>query len=178
MSFAKYSLVFNKLAKHRNWHHRKRRPLSDAQRYWLRGNQSLTKQLIKLSQDGFKLQMVREVRMKPYAHESRFLGLPLHRSCLVREVLLFCQGKPVVFARSVISDKAMKASKHQLTKLGTIPLGHLLFNHAKVDLETRQLARILISACANKKEYFARRTLYKLNGENILVAEFFLSPLW
>jgi chorismate--pyruvate lyase len=109
-----------------------------------------------------------------FAHESRALKIPLHRSCLIREVLLYCKDQPVVFARSVISDKAIKASKHQLTKLGTIPLGHLLFNNAKVDLNTRQIARLTI----DKEQRFARRTLYQLNGEAILVAEFFLSPPW
>jgi chorismate-pyruvate lyase len=88
--------------------------------------------------------------------------------------MLKCNGQATVYARSIISDQAIRASKHQLTKLGNVPLGHLLFKQAKVNLETREVARIVI----NGKTYFARRTLYQLNREDILVTEFFLRPLW
>lgn len=156
------------------WHHRKRLPMSDAQRLWFRGNQSLTKQLVAYSDGEFELELLREYRSKPLMHEARALGIDLHRACQIREVMLKCNGQATVFARSIISDQAIRASKHQLTKLGTMPLGHLLFKQANVNLETRQVARTFI----NGKAYFARRTLYQLNGENILVSEYFLKTLW
>lgn len=165
---------YQALASHTNWQHRKRVSMSDAQRLWFRGNQSLTKQLITYSQDNFSLELLAEYRAKPYMHEAKALGISLHKACQIREVLLKCHGKATVYARSIISDQAIKASKHQLTKLGTVPLGHLLFKRANVDLETRQVARIK----QQDKTVFARRTLYQLNGEDILVSEFFLQAIW
>ncbi len=156
------------------WHHRKRLPMNEAQRLWFRGNQSLTKQLIAYSDGEFELELLREYRGKPLMHESRVLGIRLHRSCQIREVMLKCKGQATVFARSIISDQAIRASKHQLTKLGTVPLGHLLFKQAKVNLETRQVAKTVI----NGDTYFSRRTLYQLNREDILVTECFLRALW
>ena len=168
------SELLNKLAKHANWLHRKRISMSDKQRIWFRGNQSLTKQLIQYSDGQFELELLGERRLRPYIHEARALGISPSNGCRVREVLLKCHDQATVYARSVISDKAIKASKHQLTKLGSIPLGHLLFKQAKVNLETRQIARIDIKG----KQYFARRTLYQLNSEDILVTEYFLEKLW
>lgn len=165
---------FLALAKQSCWVHRKRLPLTENQKYWLRGNQSLTKQLVLYSQGDFSLEVIRELRQRPFAHEARKLNVPLHRSCVIREVLLICNNEPTVFARSVISDKAIKASKHQLTKLGKTPLGHLLFNQAKVNLDTRDVAKTK----QNNQKYFSRRTLYQLNKEDILVSEFFISPPW
>ena len=168
-----YLALSNFLARQQNWQHRKRTPLTDSQRYWLRGNQSLTKQLIQHSNGNFDLEVIREIRAIPFAHEARVLGLPFFRSCLIREVVLFCNDQAVVFARSIISDRAIKASQHQLTKLGNIPLGHLLFNQARVNLETRQIMRFKLK----EENHFGRRTLYQLNGEDILVSEFFLMSL-
>lgn len=165
---------FLALAKQSKWVHRKRLPLTQHQKYWLRGNESLTKQLIHYSQENFSLEIIKEVRGRPFMHEARKLKLDLHRNCLIREVLLSCNNEPMVFARSVISDKAIKASKHQLTKLGKTPLGHLLFNQAKVDLSTRQIAKITV----NKESSFARRTCYQLNKEDILVTEYFIQTPW
>ncbi len=166
--------LFNRLTKHSNWLHRKRIAMGDKQRIWFRGNESLTKQLIKYSDGHFELELLGEYWRQPYIHEARALGVAPHKGCRIREVILKCQGQNTVYARRTISDKAIQASKHQLTKLGTVPLGHLLFKQAKVNLETRQIAKIRV----DDQFYFARRTLYELNGEDILVTEYFLKPLW
>ena len=62
----KQSLDFKALAEYASWQHRKNILLSEGQRTWLRGNQSLTKQLIDYSQGDFKLQLLDEYRAKPY----------------------------------------------------------------------------------------------------------------
>jgi len=170
----KQSLDFKVLAAYANWQHRKSIIIREAQYAWLRGNQSLTQQLIEYSQGDFELQLLDEHRAKPYMHESQALGFKLQQECHIREVLLKCHGEVTVYARSIISDQAIQASKQQLIKLGNVPLGHLLFKNAKVDLETRQIAKIDLP----DRSIFARRTLYKLNGENILVSEFFLQEVW
>lgn len=170
-----------RMASHAIWHHRKRLPMNKSQREWFRGNQSLTKQLMAYSEGEFELKLINEYQGKPFMHEARALGLDLHRGCRIREVMLHCLGQETVFARSIISDQAIRASKHQLTKLGTIPLGHLLFKQANVNLETRQVAKIGygdMGSDSEKRPTFARRTLYQLNSENILVTEFFLQAVW
>jgi len=170
----KSMLDFKALAAEASWQHRESVLISEVQRIWLHSDESLTKQLIDYSEDNFELQLLDEYQDEPYSHESQALGFDVLQKCHIREVLLKCHGQATVFARSIISDQAIAASKQQLAKLGNIPLGHLLFKNGKVDLETRQIAKI----DQLDKSIFARRTLYELNGENILVSEFFLKEVW
>ena len=158
------------LAQHRCWTHRKHFPLSPQQRYWLCGSDSLTKQLTAFANGDFRVRVLREYRARPYAHEAKKLSLPYHLTAFIREVELCCEGKPTVFARSVMPLSAMKGTGLQLAHLGNTPLGHLLFQRATVDIEQRELARI----DTQTQTHWARRTLYEFAGSPILVSEFFL----
>jgi len=162
--------LYQSMAANRNWRHRKRLPLTNEQKYWLRGNQSLTKQLVDWSDNHFRVQVINESYAKPYAHEAKKLALPPSCICKIREVELICKDKAVVFARSVIPLQALKGNGLQLAHLGNKPLGHLLFKQARVDLNQREIANIEYSS----ESYWARRTLYKFHQANILVSEFFL----
>ncbi len=164
---------YDLLAKHVHWVHRKRHNLTEQQRYWLRGNQSLTKQLIAFSDGQFRVRVLREFRGLPYAHEAAKLNIPLYIACHIREVELLCHDEATVFARSIIPLDVLKGTGLQLAHLGNKPLGHLLFKQAKVDLEQRQVAKIEL----NGHSSWARRTVYQFNRAGILVSEFFLMPL-
>ena len=161
---------YRKLAKTTHWFHRKRYPLTEEQKYWLRGNQSLTKQLIKKSDNHFEVIVLKEAFARPYLHEAIKLGLSLHKVAKIREVELRCDNEPSVYARSVIPLDVFKDSGLQLANLGNTPLGHLLFKRAKVNLDTREIAKRNFVG----KQRWARRTLYCFNRQNILVSEFFL----
>lgn len=161
------------LAKNSHWSHRKRHLLIEQEKYWLRGNQSLTKQLLKKSDNHFEVIVLKETLSRPYLHEARKLGISLHKITKIREVELRCNGEPSVYARSIIPLEVLKGSGLQLANLGNKPLGHLLFKRAKVDLETREIAKRQFVG----KQQWARRTLYCFNRQNILVSEFFLFDL-
>lgn len=160
---------YRKLAKVTHWVHRKRHLLSEEEKYWLRGNQSLTKQLISYSKS-FEVSVLNESENQPLTHESHKLDLAENKTAKIREVELICDGKPAVYARSVIPLAALEGTGFELDNLGKKPLGHLLFKQAKVDLETREIAKIVV----NGKPRWARRTTYRFNQQDILVSEFFL----
>ena len=162
--------AYRNLAKATNWVHRKHYPLNEQEKYWLRGNQSLTKQLIKESNNRFEVVVLRETLARPYLHEARKLGIALHKIARIREVELRCHNEAAVYARSVIPLETLKGSGLQLTNLGNTPLGHLLFKRANVNLATREIAKRQF----NGKQRWARRTLYQFNNQNILVSEFFV----
>lgn len=161
--------AYQQFAKTRHWHHHKRYSLNATETYWLRGNQSLTKQLIEHSKQ-FEVIVLNEAIAKPLVHEAKQLGLAFNKIAKIREVELRCDGQTMVYARSVIPLEALKGSGLQLAKLGNKPLGHLLFKRAKVDLETRQLSKVTVQG----KQRWARRTIYRFNTQDILVSEFFM----
>ena len=61
--------------------------------------------------------------------ERRLLKQP---SGHVREVILYVNGEPVVWARSITSQRALKGPWKALKGLGSRPLAELLFSHARV----------------------------------------------
>ena len=60
--------------------------------------------------------------------ESQLLHKNPRQQCLIREVLLQCNGQPWVYARSVIPVSSLRGPIRHLRHLDTRPLGQLLFN--------------------------------------------------
>ena len=101
-------------------------------RDWLFDPGSLTRRLITASQGDFVVRVLRQYRGHPTLSEQQALGLPPRSLSFIREVELICQGKPWVFARTVIPVHTLKGETNQLTALGTKPLGAALFSSPRV----------------------------------------------
>jgi chorismate--pyruvate lyase len=108
----------------------------------------------------------------------------------VREVLLCANGIPLVMAHSVIPTLSSSGSNHAILRLGTKPLGAVLFSKthkhskAKAPLDIARLDKSseLWQRCSKhfadlSSPLWARRTLYRLKGHPILVNEIFLPAL-
>ena len=121
--------------------------------------------------------------------ESRYFHFQIRR-CRVREVLLCANGVPLVMAHSVIPTLSSSGSNHAILRLGTKPLGAVLFAKSRMHSKAkppRDIARLDKSSALWKKcskQYkglpsplWARRTLYRLKGHPILVNEIFLPTL-
>jgi chorismate--pyruvate lyase len=107
---------------------------------------------------------------------------------LVREVLLECDGRPTVFAHSVIDARALAGGWRWLAGLGTRPLGEALFSDPRVrrgPLAFRQLRapdpRYLHAASALAARglpvpsgLWARRSVFSAGQWQLLVTEVFL----
>ena len=61
------------------------------------------------------------------ADEARALGLRLGAWAWIREVQLLGDGQPWVFARTLIPADTLRGRGRRLTRLGTRPLGEVLF---------------------------------------------------
>ena len=130
---------------------------------------SLTSSLKALSNDNFKVNVIRESLAKPYQSEVDKLGLGRESLATVREVELHIFDTPVVFARSIIPTDLTQRSETGLAELGSKPLGHLLFKDGHMRQSRREFA------CVNNA--YGRRTPYDYEGGTILVNEFFLDSL-
>jgi chorismate--pyruvate lyase len=102
---------------------------------------------------------------------------------LVREVLLYCDNKPQVFARSLLPLKSLTGEEQNLAQLGEQPLGQVLFNHPDL------IRKGIEVACFNQSSslftlikqlglpiipVWGRRSVFVLNNKPIMVAEVFL----
>lgn len=156
-------------------------------RGWLADQGSLTHRLRQLC-GHFSVHPVRIGLIKPNRDESRPLQLRAGQLAYVREVVLFCDGQPVVFAHSVVPINSLRGPWAAVTSLGSRPLGEALFSNPRVARGCLQYWRIPARhALAREARHagisvperalWARRSLFTLQRHPLLVTEVFLPAL-
>lgn len=151
---------------------------------WLLDAGSLTAKLKAISAD-FRVDVLFQQEQNCQPHERAFLNLTPTAATLVREVLLYCQQTPWVYARSILPLAALTESDQALARMGTNPLGERLFSQANIQPGRIQVATFAPQSKAGQlNTYFhgkqellwGRRRLFHLQQGAISVAEVFLSP--
>lgn len=159
-----------------------------AMRDWLVDAMSLTQ---KLGARGgqFRVQCLRQARGVCLRDEHAIAGLPRRLKVQEREVLLRCDGRPVVFAHTVVPLDASAADWPFFGALGERSLGTTLFGDPRVVRGGLQYARLpaqhpLTRRASRALEgqlfaspLFARRCLYQRNKGVLLVTEVFLPAI-
>lgn len=153
---------------------------------WLRDKGSLT---LRIQQRcaAFSVRNVRNCPATAAYDETALLGLPPRQKIYTREVFLYADGLPVVFAHSVVAPQHLRGAWHALRRLGNHPLGALLFAHPLVErapLHYKALKpqhalyhRAVAVLDAAPGHLWARRSLFSLHGAPLLVTEVFLPDI-
>lgn len=156
-------------------------------RNWMADQGSLTRRLKQRCRH-FSVRPVRVGFYRPNRDESAALQLRPDRLAYVREVVLHCDGQPVVFAHSAVPGDSLRGPWAAVTKLGNRPLGEALFSNPRVmrgDLQYRQVSlRHPLARQARQAgipmsghQLWARRSLFALHGHSLMVTEVFLPGL-
>ncbi len=158
-----------------------------AMRDWLTTPGSLTARLIAHSRQ-FRVQKLRQAPSLCLADEAAAVGLPRPQRVLEREVLLRCDGRPVVYGHTVVPTSATASDWPLFSALGERSLGTTLFHDPLVQRGRLEFARIRpghpllarVLAALNgdgvrpDATYYARRCLYRRRQGLLLVTEVFL----
>jgi chorismate--pyruvate lyase len=155
-------------------------------RRWLLDRGSLTRR-IQLRCERFHVEVLSQRIAAIDRDERAIIGVRPGVRCVVREVSLNCDQRPVVFAHSVVEPRALNGAWRMLATLGTRPLGAALFADPRVrrfPLRFRQLNRrheLYRRACGLLERppayLWARRSLFTLRGSRLLVTEVFLPAI-
>jgi chorismate--pyruvate lyase len=153
---------------------------------WLRANGSLT---LRIQQrcNNFSVWNVRN-RLAPAIYdEAALLGMPTQQKIYTREVFLHADGRPVVFAHSVVASQHLCGAWHALRNLGNRPLGALLFAHPLVRRSALHFyalkpnhplyRRAAVALDTPPQKLWARRSLFILRNAPLLVTEIFLPDI-
>ncbi|MCB1875104.1 MAG: chorismate lyase [Chromatiales bacterium] len=160
-----------------------RRRMPTAVSAWLLDPASLTARLKGLCGAGFRVRLLRQKWRRPQACEAQRLGMLRGEFALVREVHLYCGERVLVYARTVIPRSTLKGRTRSLARLGTRPLGEVLFadpNMQRGPLEIARIPRDIPDYRAFLGEGLAgdaawgRRSVFRLSGRSLLVSEIFL----
>ncbi len=155
-------------------------------RYWLQYRGSLTRRIQEQCTQ-FHVEPVFQDFAHIYGDEWRKMKLYRHELALVREVYLYCCDKPVVFAHSIVSRKNLQGAWRTLNGLGNRSLGSMLFTNPKVKrtpLEFKKVNsghflydRAILRLTEKPTHLWARRSLFTLQNQSILVTEVFLPDI-
>lgn len=151
-------------------------------RDWLFDPGSLTQRL-KQQCKQFKVQVLGQ-KIEPCSALEANTDICEGEEVLVREVLLYCDNVPQVFARSLLPLRSLTGDEQKLAHLGTQSLGHVLFTNPKLqrkkievasfDSSTRvaQLARSY--QLYSELPMWGRRSIFLVEHKPLMVAEVFL----
>lgn len=145
---------------------------------WLLEPGSLTQRLRGRYGESFGVVLLQQRIGAPYAEERMALGLCPGDKAVIREVALMAGDSPVILARSIIPHETIQYADPRLSRLGTQPLGEILFTHPELGRRTLEWTRVPLRSPWNEDAVMGRRSLYTLSQTfPLLVAEFFLPSL-
>lgn len=159
---------------------------------WLRAPGSLTAHLSK-SFGTVRVDRLRQGAGRASADEAAALGLSRGRRVHVREVLLRCEGRALVMARSVCEARHLRGAWRALKGLGSRPLALLLFSDRRVRRLPMSFSRLAAHqprgrgrmadweratcrawpSATGVSGVWARRSVFQRRGAALLVAEMF-----
>lgn len=158
-------------------------------RDWLTDTVSLTVKLIARSEH-FRVRRLCQVRALPVVDEFSEVGLARRIQVQQREVLLQCDGRPVVFAHTIVPLDATTSDWPFFGTLGERSLGTTLFGDPRVQRGRLQFARLQMqhplarraratigAMGAQQGPLYARRCLYRRCQSSLLVTELFLPAI-
>ena len=151
---------------------------------WLTTAGSLTARLTAHSK-AFRVQRLHQKSALCLADEAHAIGLARRAHVWEREVLLRCDGEPVVFAHTVVPLSASATDWPLFSALGERSLGTTLFYDPLVERGPLEFARIrpghplmeracAALGCGRQPVLYARRCLYRRKNGTLLVTEVFL----
>ena len=168
---------------------------SAAMRGWLTDRVSLTVKLIAHSRH-FRVHRLRQAHGMCLADEAAAVGMARRVQVRERDVLLECDGVPVVFAHTIVPLRSNASDWPFFSTLGERSLGTTLFGDPRVRRGALQYARLparhplarrAIAATGNgasqssdrplNQPLYARRCLYRRKNGLLLVTEVFLPAI-
>jgi len=155
--------------------------LNETQISWLFETSSLTARL-KLNSQYFEVKVLSEIVQNLTLEQANILNVA-KQSALFREVILYCDDQPQVYAQSWIPLETQQLPSHNLASLGTKPLGEQIFKDPSIERDiieiakfdashpVAQVAQILGLPELNN---WGRRSVLSLAKQKLLVCEIFL----
>lgn len=161
---------------------------SNRMRHWLTDRASMTYKLM-MHCEQFRVQRLRQQRAMCLAEEWPALGLPRRLQVQERDVLLHCDGRPLVLGHTVMAHDATTSEWSFFSTLGERSLGPILFGDPLVVRGRLQFARLhghhplvkRMCAATGAVDFpsplFARRSTFRRKSGIMLVTEVFFPEI-
>lgn len=160
------------------------RPDTETPRSWLTETGSLTARCQR-SCRSFRVRLLRFDKGQALADEAVEGGCD-GELAWVREVVLECDGRPVIFAHTTLAASGNGRLTRWMARLGTRSLGSLLFAYPGFERGRIEFLRLdarhplyhrAAALCTPSGSLWARRSLHRLGTQQVLVTEVFLPAI-
>jgi chorismate lyase len=134
----------------------------------------------------FHIELINESWRYPMPDECHLLSLKDHEITFIREAWLKCDEQRIVYARTVIPRTTLKGESQKLMRLGTRPLGNILFNNNTTYRTNMRYGKIKVHCELHKQatkdsgvdsDLWGRQSLFYINKSPLLVTEVFLPAI-
>lgn len=151
--------------------------LSPSLAQWLTLPQILS-QSLQVHCHKLSLKLLSQGLQAAYPDEARILEQPLDKLPWVREVVLIGDDKRLTYGRVVVATRTYLAHFEDFNQLGVKLLGEsLLYNKSHVTREAFEYALIPSDHAWFRKGVAARRSVFKITGDPLIVTDFFPADL-
>ncbi len=164
------------------WHDPQQSSLHSMLLDWLLDSTSLTARLKKHCRH-FRVELLGQ-QIEACRREEATSDIIAGEQVLVREVALYCDDVPQVFARSLLPLTSLTGEEQRLASLGTQSLGQVLFSSPKLVRKKIHIASFNSSSRVGlfathlgltvKEPLWGRRSTFILENKPLIVAEVFL----
>lgn len=154
---------------------------------WLFDSGSLTARVVAACAGRFRVEVVSQRWQRARRDEAQRLNIPLHAKALIREVYLYCDDTPWVFARSVLPYRTLTGRQKFLAHWGAKSLGAVLFADPHMQRDSLEVTRLtaghpLFQQAMQRspllaEEIWGRRSVFYLDNKPLLVSEIFLPTI-
>jgi len=162
-------------------------PVPPAVATWLFDPGSLTRRIQQACSGHFHVEVIRQGWARPLLNEATRLRVDPDHVALIREVYLYCDATPWVYARTILPHATLTGRQRRLAHLGSRPLGAALFADPGMRREEMEVTclqarhRLFRTATAGLAEppaaIWGRRSVFYTGHKPLLVNEIFLPPL-
>ena len=134
---------------------------------WLNESGSITSRIKSFSD--FKLKLLRDSPGEVDAAVDDLI-ISNYKENNIREVLLYSDEEPLIYAKSIIPLETIRLGLGVLGNLKENPLGDILFSNPEIKKEYMLFARFE----SNEKIFYGRKGIYSVKGFPFSVCEIFL----
>ena len=134
---------------------------------WLNESGSITSRIKSFSD--FKLKLLRDGPGEVDSADDDLI-ISNYKENNIREVLLYSDEEPLIYAKSIIPLETIRLGLGVLGNLKENPLGDILFSNPEIKKEYMLFSKFE----SNKKIFYGRKGIYTVKGYPFSVCEIFL----
>ena len=134
---------------------------------WLNESGSITSRIKSFSD--FKLKLLRDGPGEVDSADDDLI-ISNYKENNIREVLLYSDEEPLIYAKSIIPFETIRLGLGVLGNLKENPLGDILFSNPEIKKEYMLFSKFEL----NKKIFYGRKGIYTVKGFPFSVCEIFL----